>query len=115
MSLDATGEQLAVSRQPEDCLRLAADKGWTVVTEYVDNSISASDRTKVRPAYDAMVEDYRTGTFDALVCWDLDRLTRQPRQLEDWIDAAEGPGLLLVTANGETGSRRPWPTSRPSR
>jgi DNA invertase Pin-like site-specific DNA recombinase len=31
----------------------------------------------------------------------LDRLTRQPRQLEDWIDAAQERGLLLVTANGE--------------
>src|SRR5664280_3914608 len=29
------------------------------------------------------------------------RLTRQPRQLEDWIDAAEDHGLLLTTANGE--------------
>ncbi len=35
------------------------------------------------------------------VCYDLDRLTRQPRQLEDWIEAAEGRGLALVTANGE--------------
>ena len=33
--------------------------------------------------------------------WDLDRLTRQPRQLEDWIEAAEGRGLALVTTNGE--------------
>lgn len=37
----------------------------------------------------------------ALVCWDLDRLTRQPRQLEDWIDRAKSRGLLVVTANGE--------------
>jgi DNA invertase Pin-like site-specific DNA recombinase len=35
------------------------------------------------------------------VCWDLDRLTRQPRQLEDWIEAATDRGLMLVTANGE--------------
>ncbi|WP_267888213.1 recombinase family protein [Mycobacterium ostraviense] len=39
--------------------------------------------------------------FDALVVWDLDRLTSQPRQLEDWIDAAEGRGLALITTNGE--------------
>lgn len=48
-----------------------------------------------------MVEDFAAGRFEALVCWDLDRLTRQPRQLEDWIDAAEERGLRLVTANGE--------------
>lgn len=101
VSLDATGQQLAVSRQREDCVKIAADRGWTVVREYVDNSISASDRAKVRPAYEQMVSDYATGAFDAIVCWDLDRLTRQPRQLEDWIDAAADRGLSLVTANGE--------------
>lgn len=47
------------------------------------------------------MDDWKRGRFDALVCWDLDRLTRQPRQLEDWIDAAEQRGLRIVTANGE--------------
>lgn len=105
VSLDSTGEHLAVTRQREDCLKMAADRGWAVVDEYVDNSISASDRAKVRPGYDRLVADYAAGRFDALICWDLDRLTRQPRQLEDWIDAAEQRGLKLVTANGEADLR----------
>jgi site-specific DNA recombinase len=100
-SLDATGERLAVDRQREDCQAIAAARGWTVIGEYVDNSISASKKTKRRPEYDRMVDDFTAGRFTALVCYDLDRLTRQPRQLEDWIDAAEERGLLLVTANGE--------------
>jgi len=101
VSLDTTGERLAVDRQREDCRRIATERGWTIIEEYVDNSISASKRTTKRPAYDRMVTDFTAGQFEALVCWDLDRLTRQPRQLEDWIDAAEERGLLLTTANGE--------------
>ncbi|MPY86086.1 MAG: recombinase family protein, partial [Actinophytocola sp.] len=101
VSLDLTGEGLAVERQREDCERLVQGRGWSLVETYVDNSISATDKAKTRPAYDQMVADYNADKFDALVCWDLDRLTRQPRQLEDWIDAAEERGLLLVTANGE--------------
>jgi DNA invertase Pin-like site-specific DNA recombinase len=101
ISLDATGEQLAVQRQRADCQRIADQRGWRVIGEFVDNSISASDKRKVRPGYDQLVAAYEVGEFDALVCWDLDRLTRQPRQLEDWIDAAQERGLLLVTANGE--------------
>lgn len=101
VSKDATGEHLAVDRQREDCLRIVAERGWTVTETYADNSISASKRTTVRPAYDRMVEDFAAGRFAAVVCWDLDRLTRQPRQLEDWIDAAQERGLHLVTANGE--------------
>ncbi|BDB44546.1 hypothetical protein IWGMT90018_49920 [Mycobacterium kiyosense] len=69
--------------------------------EFVDSSVSASDARKNRPGYDALLRAYEAGEFDALVCYDLDRLTRQPRQLEDWIEAAEERGLALVTANGE--------------
>ena len=101
VSLDATGEHLAVDRQRTACRGLAADRGWEIVEEYCDNSVSASRRATARPAYDRMVDEFAAGRFDALVCWDLDRLTRQPRQLEDWIDAAQERGLLLTTANGE--------------
>ena len=52
ISLDATGEMLAVERQREDCLKLCSDRGWEVVGEFVDNSISASDARKKRPGYD---------------------------------------------------------------
>ncbi|GAA3323581.1 recombinase family protein [Paeniglutamicibacter sulfureus] len=101
VSRDFTGEGLAVERQREDCLRIAESRGWRVVGEYVDNSISAYNVSRKRPEYERLVADFNAGAFDALICYDLDRLTRQPRQLEDWIDAAEGQGLALVTANGE--------------
>jgi site-specific DNA recombinase len=101
ISLDATGEGLAVDRQRKECQRILDARGWQLAGEYVDNSISASDAKKNRPAYARLVADFEAGQFDALVCYDLDRLTRQPRQLEDWIDAAESRGLALVTANGE--------------
>lgn len=90
-----------MDRQRKACLKIAAERGWTVVGEHVDNSISATDARKVRPGYDALCREYDLGRFDALLCWDLDRLTRQPRQLEDWIERTERRGLLLVTANGE--------------
>lgn len=101
ISLDRYGDGLAVDRQQQDCERLIEARGWELVETYTDNSVSASDSSKARPAYNRMVDDWKRGRFDALVCWDLDRLTRQPRQLEDWIDAAEQRGLRIVTANGE--------------
>jgi site-specific DNA recombinase len=101
ISLDQTGDQLAVARQRADCRRIVTERGWELVDEYVDNSKSAYAKNVKRPAYDRMVTDYAAGRFDAIVVWDLDRLTRQPRQLEDWIDASEDRGLVLVTANGE--------------
>lgn len=101
ISLDRTGEGLAIERQRQACRKIALDRGWVIVGEYLDDSISAYKVRAKRPGYDAMVADYAAGRFDAIVVWDLDRLTRQPRQLEDWIDAAKERGLSLVTANGE--------------
>lgn len=101
ISQDREMDGLAIERQREDCEREARYRRWEVVETYTDQSKSATDKTKVRPAYDQMVADWEAGRFDAIVCWDLDRLTRQPRQLEDWIDAAEDRGLKLVTASGD--------------
>ena len=98
-SIDATGEGLAVARQREDCLALCADRGWTPV-EYVDNDTSASKGT--RPAYTRMLGDVRAGKVGALVAWNLDRLYRQPRELEDLIDLADEHHLALATIGGET-------------
>lgn len=99
--MDREMDGLAIDRQRADCMAIATARGWSLANEYVDQSLSATDKTKRRPAYDQLVEDFALGRFDAIICWDLDRLTRQPRQLEDWIDAAEERGLRLVTANGE--------------
>ncbi|MFZ2509680.1 MAG: recombinase family protein, partial [Gordonia sp. (in: high G+C Gram-positive bacteria)] len=101
ISLDASGDGLGVTRQEEDARAIVSSRGWEVAGVWSDNSISASDARKVRPGYDALVRAWEAGAFDALVVWDLDRLTRQPRQLEDWIDRAEGRGLAIVTSNGE--------------
>lgn len=101
ISQDREMDGLAIERQRQDCEALARFRRWEVVETYVDQSKSATDKTKKRPAYDRMVADYEAGRFSAIVCYDLDRLTRQPRQLEDWIDRAETRGLALVTANGD--------------
>jgi site-specific DNA recombinase len=101
ISLDQNGDGLAIDRQRDACRKIAKERGWQIVAEYVDPSNTASDKRRDRPGYNDLVSGYEAGQFTAIVCYDLDRLTRQPRQLEDWIDAAEERGLLLVTANGE--------------
>lgn len=101
LSDDRDGLKVGVENQLEDCRRIASERGWNVVDEYVDRSISASKKNVNRPQYNRLVDDFAAGRFGGILCWDLDRLTRQPRQLEDWIDAAEDRGLRIVTANGE--------------
>ena len=82
ISQDREMDGLAIDRQREQCEALAKCRQWEVVETYVDQSKSATDRTKVRLAYDQMVEAYKVGAFDAIICYALDRLTRQRRQLK---------------------------------
>lgn len=89
-----------ISRQLQDSRAKAAELGWVVVAEHTDDGITAADRRRVRPGYQRLVADIRAGQLDAVVCWDLDRLTRQPRELEDWADLAEDSGIQVATATG---------------
>lgn len=98
-SLDAEGTGLAISRQREDCIKLCKAKGWTPA-EYVDNSISATGR-KPRPAYRRMLEDIAAGQVGAVVVWDMDRLHRQPLELEHFIVLADKHQLALATVSGD--------------
>ncbi|MDO0974026.1 recombinase family protein [Mycolicibacterium frederiksbergense] len=99
ISADPTGQQLGVNRQREDCLRLCAEKGWTPV-EYVDNDVSASSGKK-RPAYERMLDDIRDGRIGAVVCWHLDRLHRQPIELEQFMELADTHRVSLATVTGD--------------
>lgn len=96
---------LGIDRQREDCLGIIQRNNWVLFDEYVDQSISATDRRVKRPAYQRMLKDYEAGYIDGIVAWDLDRLTRQPRELEDIIDMAQNRGLVVTTANGEADLR----------
>ena len=94
------GDILAITRQREDVTRLCRARGWLDTAEYVDNDFSATNG-KPRPAYQQMLDDIRTGKVTSVAVWDLDRLYRQPRELEDLIDLADEKGLLLATVTGD--------------
>jgi site-specific DNA recombinase len=101
LSLDKNGDGLGVDRQTYLCRKLAADKGWPVADVYVDNSISAMGG-KVRPEYDRMLADVEAGAVDAVLCVDLDRLTRSPRELEAFMEIADRNGIALANVSGDT-------------
>jgi site-specific DNA recombinase len=84
-----------VQRQLEDCRKLAADRGWNVAEEYVDNDISAF-RGKARPAYQQMLSGIAAGSRDGVIVYNLDRLTRQPIQFEQFSEACERAGVDQV-------------------
>jgi site-specific DNA recombinase len=97
ISSDREGEGLGVRRQIEDCERLAAARGWTVVDRYVDQDISAYTG-KLRPEYRRLWTDIEGRAIDAVAIYRADRLHRQPRELEAFIDLCEAVGLTNVAS-----------------
>ena len=106
ISSDPSGAALGVERQVKDCRALAAGRGWVVAEEYVDNDLSAF-AGKRRPAYEQLVTDLADGVRDAVIVYNLDRLTRQPIQLEEFVATCQAAGvhqLATVTADIDLGN-----------
>ncbi|WP_347058466.1 recombinase family protein [Blastococcus sp. HT6-30] len=95
ISRDQAGEGLGVLRQLEDCRKQAAGLGWPTPEEYVDNDFSAYSG-KRRPAFQRLLDDLTAGACDGVVMWAPDRLTRQPRELELFLDTAEAAGVQHI-------------------
>jgi site-specific DNA recombinase len=101
ISSDPEGDRLGVTRQREDCEALAARKGWPVAEVYIDDDRSAYSG-KPRPEYRRLLDDIATKSVDALVVYNLDRLHRQPRELEAFFDITDAAGLAnLATVEGD--------------
>ena len=100
ISDDHEGLGLGTARQEADCRELAERLGWRVAEVYCENDTSAF-RRKPRPQYDRMLSDLEAGRVDALLCYDIDRLTRRPVELEGIIDLAERKGIALASVGGD--------------
>lgn len=102
LSYAPDGSVEAVERQEADCRSLASRLGWPVDDHrvYVDNSKSAWQRARRRPAWDRMLEDLRAGRIDSIVTYHGDRLMRQPWDLEQLLAVAERGGVRIASVSG---------------
>src|SRR5947209_1189182 len=101
ISSDRGGDQLGVRRQVKDCEALAERKGWEVAERYVDDDVSAYTG-RHRPAYRQMLDDISGGVVDAVVVWHLDRLHRQPKELEEFFEVCDRAGVrALASVTGD--------------
>jgi site-specific DNA recombinase len=102
ISKDDQARGLGVTRQREDIEKLCAREKCRLEEMYVDNDLSASRYSrKPRPDYQRMLERLRDGGINKVVVYDLDRLLRQPRELEDLIDLADRtPDLTIHSYSG---------------
>lgn len=76
-SMDRHGDGLAVTRQLALCRKFAAERGWDVSAEYIDNDRSATSGAE-RPEFERLL----AARPERVVVWHTDRLVRLTRDLE---------------------------------
>jgi site-specific DNA recombinase len=99
-SKDAEGNELAIDRQRDACLKLCRDKGWNHIREYVDNDRSASNG-KVRERYQDMLGDIKNGEIGGVVVYHQDRLHRDVMELLVFAELAVEHNLKLASVSGD--------------
>jgi DNA invertase Pin-like site-specific DNA recombinase len=98
ISQDSSGDALGVTRQEEDCRKLAESHGLTVVDVFTDNDVSASSYSrKKRKQYERMIAEARAGRFGTIVAYSNSRVTRRLAELEDLIRLHEQHGTRILT------------------
>lgn len=131
ISDDSEDERLGVKRQREDIEEGITKLGGVFSEEllFEENDTSAFKKRKVkirdeygeeryvwrviRPVWAEAMRALRSGKINALMVYDLDRLARDPRDLEDAIDAVVYHGAKIVSAassgiNLETSDGQAW-------
>jgi DNA invertase Pin-like site-specific DNA recombinase len=90
-------ERKGVLKQKDDVIQLA-DRLYPgqAVIFYEDNNLSAFKRNVKRKSFEQMLVDLGTGALGGVVAYDIDRLFRQPRDLERLIDHYDKPDSSLV-------------------
>ncbi|MFI9047337.1 recombinase family protein [Streptomyces sp. NPDC053427] len=115
ISSDRFGLEAGVDRQLEDAEDTRARLRWgSFAKVYRENDTSAFKKRKVikpdgsidwivlRPEFRQLLADLANGVIDGVIFYDLDRLVRQPRDLEDLIDIVE---YVKRPVTGATGGR----------
>jgi len=84
-----------VSMQLNDLRRLATQRGFELWKEYVDEGQSGGKTS--RPSLDEMLADARSGRFQVLLIWKLDRLGRSTSHLISLLEDLKSWNVQLVS------------------
>ena len=105
ISDDRDGQQTATARQRQDCEAYSKLMRWDVADYFEDVDVSAYSLKARRPEFERMVEALRVGEIDGVVCWKLDRLTSQHRDLARILDLCQSAGTFVASATESLNTR----------
>lgn len=91
--------QEAIDYQMAACMQFAKEKGFEIVGRYIDNE-EFKKRTK-RELLNQLTKDCRKATWDAVIIYSGDRISRSLQKFRKFEDTLEkyGKSLEIVTAS----------------
>ncbi len=93
--VSTVGHGQDVGLQLDELRHVAAQRGWQVVGEYVDEGFSGTkDR---RPALDKLMTDARAGRLDVVAVWRFDRFARSTRHMVVALEEFRALGVDFVS------------------
>ena len=84
-----------IENQRIELERVAAAKGWKIVSVFKDEGISGSFGRGVRSQYDAMLKSGVRAQHDVVMAWDVSRLSRSLAELVTTLDELHALGIDL--------------------
>jgi DNA invertase Pin-like site-specific DNA recombinase len=104
LRVSTTGQTCENQRQ--DLARVAQQRGWQIIGEYVDHGISGAKGRDKRPEFDRLSKDAGHGKLDLVAAWSIDRIGRSLGHLVEFMDELrqQGVGIYLHQQQVDTSS-----------
>jgi len=93
--LRVSKQEQTIENQRIELERVAAAKGWKIVSVFKDEGISGSFGRGVRSQYDAMLKKGVQAQHDVVMAWDVSRLSRSLADLVTTLDELHACGIDL--------------------
>ena len=93
--LRVSKQEQTIENQRIELERVAAAKGWKIVSVYKDEGVSGSFGRGVRSQYDAMLKKGVQAQHDIVMAWDVSRLSRSLTDLVQTLDELHACGIDL--------------------
>ena len=98
-------QALSIDSQIKEMLELANREGLHIVE--VRRESHSAKASGMRPEYNKLLEDIRTGKFNGILTWAPDRLSRNAGDLETLVDLMDQQRLVEIRTHGQRFTNSP--------
>lgn len=89
----------SLEAQKENLTNFALSQGWVIFDSYADEGISGKNVVD-RPEVKRLIRDIKLKKIDVVVLYKFDRLTRDSRDTENFIELIQNYDILVYTLSG---------------